>query len=74
MSIAPKRPHLEPDYLTADKLLKVAPTTMEVKGNKVTIGGVDLLDIAREYGTALYVYDENHIRRQLRSYVNEFKV
>lgn len=74
MSIAPKRPHLEPDYLTADKLLKVAPTTMEVKGNKVTIGGVDLLDIAQEYGTALFVYDENHIRRQLRSYVNEFKV
>ena len=73
MSIAPTREHVEPDRLTARDLLKVAPCTMHVaESGTVTVGGVDLLDIAREYGTALYVYDEEHLRRQLRSFVQEF--
>ncbi len=73
MSIAPTREHVEPDRLTARDLLKVAPCTMHVaESGTVTVGGVDLLDIAREFGTALYVYDEEHLRRQLRSFVQEF--
>ncbi len=73
MSIAPTREHVEPDRLTARDLLKVAPCTMHVAENgTVSVGGVDLLDIAREHGTALYVYDEEHLRRQLRSFVQEF--
>ena len=73
MSIAPTREHVEPDRLTARDLLKVAPCTMHVaESGTVTVGGVDLLDIAREHGTALYVYDEEHLRRQLRSFVQEF--
>ena len=73
MSIAPTREHVEPDRLTARDLLKVAPCTMHVaESGTVTVGGVDLLDIVREYGTALYVYDEEHLRRQLRSFVQEF--
>lgn len=73
MSIAPTREHVEPDRLTARDLLKVAPCTMHVaESGTVTVGGVDLLDIVREHGTALYVYDEEHLRRQLRSFVQEF--
>ncbi len=72
MSIAPEREHIAPDNLKAVDLLKVAPSSMQITGGKVTIGGVDLLDIARDYGTALFVYDEQHIRRQLREYVRQF--
>ncbi len=73
MSIAPVREHVLPDYMKAVDLLKVAPRTMAVDGGKVTLGGVDLLDIAKRFGTALYVYDEDHIRHQLASYRDEFK-
>ena len=72
MSIAPQREHVLPDYLTASDLLKVAPCTMQVEDGKVTLAGVDLLDIAKEFGTALYVYDEKHLRLQLREYREQF--
>ena len=73
MSIAPIREHVEPDRLNARDLLKVAPCTMHVaEDGTVSVGGVDLLDVAAEFGTALYVYDEEHLRRQLRSFVQEF--
>ena len=34
----------------------------------LTIGGCDCVDLAREYGTPLYVMDETAIRRALRDY------
>lgn len=73
MSIAPTREHVLPDYMRAGDLLKVAPRNMEVEGNEVSVAGVKLLDIAKEFGTALYVYDEDHIRHQLASYRDEFR-
>lgn len=39
----------------------------------LTIGGCDTLELAKEYGTPLYVLDENTIRNTIRSYVNSFK-
>ena len=33
------------------------------------VGGVDMVELAREAGTALYVMDEEHVRHQLREYV-----
>ena len=39
----------------------------------LTIGGCDTLELAKEYGTPLYVLDENVIRETCRSYVNSFK-
>lgn len=39
----------------------------------LTIGGCDTLELAKEYGTPLYVLDENTIRNTMRSYVNSFK-
>lgn len=39
----------------------------------LTIGGCDTIELAKEYGTPLYVLDENVIRETCRSYVNSFK-
>ena len=74
MSIAPQREHVEPDNLTAYDLLKVAPRTMRIEDGEVSVGGVKLLDIIREYGTALFVYDEEHFRQQLKTFKNEFSI
>ena len=36
----------------------------------LTIGGADTVDIASEFGTALYVMDENKLRSNIRTYVD----
>ncbi len=41
--------------------------------NHLTIAGVDTVDIAKEYGTPLYVYDIELVRRNARMYVDAFK-
>ncbi|MBW8483926.1 diaminopimelate decarboxylase [Actinomadura parmotrematis] len=38
----------------------------------VVIGGVDVRDLAREYGTPLYVYDEADVRARARRYAEAF--
>lgn len=38
--------------------------------NTLTIGGVDTVSLAKEYGTPLYVFDENKIRQCCRAYVS----
>lgn len=41
----------------------------------LTIGGVDAVQIAKEYGTPVYVFDENEIRTNLRAFrdsMNEY--
>ncbi len=72
MSIAAQREHVIPDNYTAADLLFCAPKNMKVEGNKVTLAGMDLLDIVDKFETALYVYDEDHIRTQLRTFVDSF--
>jgi diaminopimelate decarboxylase len=39
---------------------------------RLSIGGCDLLDLAAEYGTPLFVYDEAHLRRRCREAVAAF--
>lgn len=39
----------------------------------LTIGGCDTVELARKYGTPLYVLDESTIRNTCRSYVESFK-
>ena len=39
----------------------------------LTIGGVDAIDLAREFGTPLYVMDEALIRANCRAYMNAFR-
>ena len=38
----------------------------------LAVGGVDLLDLAAEYGTPLFVYDETHLRARCREAVVAF--
>ncbi|HEY3116243.1 MAG TPA: diaminopimelate decarboxylase [Chloroflexota bacterium] len=46
------------------------PITANVNNqDHLTIGGCDVLDLAREYGSPLYVYDEATIRARCRQYV-----
>ena len=41
-------------------------------GGTLTIAGVDTLDLAAEYGTPLFVYDEAHLRARCREAVAAF--
>ncbi len=63
------RPPAVPDDRTAADLMSVLPSTAEVIDGHLFIGGVDMVTLAREQGTALYVMDEATIRHQLRDYV-----
>src|SRR5687767_12351458 len=38
---------------------------LEVRDNKLHIDGVDAVDLAREYGTPLFVYSESRIRHNI---------
>lgn len=40
---------------------------------RLTIGGVDVADLAREFGTPLYIMDEELIRQNCREYVESFR-
>ncbi len=66
---ATPRPPAVPDQATAADLVSVLPMTAEVCDGHLCVGGVDMVALAREAGTALYVMDEAHIRSQLREYV-----
>ena len=47
--------------------------TMQVKNNKLHIGAYSLEQLAKEYGTPLYIYDEVHMRNKISRYVDNFK-
>jgi diaminopimelate decarboxylase len=57
----------EPVDPSAD-LSSVLPLTAEVRDGRLWVGGVDMVELARMQGTALYVMDEAHIRHQLRDF------
>ncbi len=63
-----------PSPLDATALpLGLLPDTSEVDDAGVlSIGGVDVLDLAEEFGTPLFVYDEEHLRRRCREAVEVF--
>ncbi len=51
----------------------VFPSSTEVApSGHIKIGGVDLADLAAEFGTPLYLYDEASLRGQCREYIEEF--
>ena len=39
---------------------------------RLSIGGCDLLDVAHEFGTPVFVYDEQHLRDRCREAVHAF--
>ena len=49
------------------------PDTAEIgPSGRLSIGGCDLLDVAHEFGTPLFVYDEAHLRARCREAVAAF--
>ena len=57
----------EPVDPNAD-LSSVLPMTAEIRDGHLWVGGVDMVELARTQGTALYVMDEAQIRNQLREF------
>ena len=61
---------IDHDVATAPLERHLLPRTAEVDGKgHLYVGGMDVLDLAREFGTPLFVYDEDHLRRACREAV-----
>lgn len=62
----------QPDNLTTMELGACLPKTAQVIDNHLYIGGVDMVELAHEYGTALYVYDEEDLIDRMQTYKRAF--
>jgi diaminopimelate decarboxylase len=50
---------------------ELLPTTARLRADgRLTVGGVDLLELAERFGTPLFVYDEDHLRARCREAVS----
>ncbi len=58
----------DPSVAAALKRLALFPDSTKIVGDRLTIGGVDLSKLAREYGTPLYVYDRATMDASLEGY------
>ncbi len=47
-------------------------TSRVARGDGLNVGGVDVVELADEYGTPLFVYDEEHLRQRCREAVAAF--
>ena len=63
----------QPDNRTTMELGACLPMTAEVKDDHLYIGGVDMVELAHEYGTALYVYDEADLIHRMETYRDAFR-
>ncbi|MEG0757610.1 MAG: diaminopimelate decarboxylase [Raoultibacter sp.] len=61
------------DHLTTMELGAVLPLTAEVIDDHLYIGGVDMVELARTQGTALYVMDEADMRNRMATYLEAFR-
>lgn len=52
--------------------LRLLPDNAEVVDDRLHIGGCDVHDLAAEFGTPLFVYDEQHLRARCREAVEAF--
>ena len=48
------------------------PSNLEFSDGVAFIGETSLLDVAKEYGTPLYVYDWEHLRDNIDYFTNAF--
>jgi diaminopimelate decarboxylase len=63
-------PLVDHDLATAPLQRHLLPRTAEVdEHGHLHVGGVDLLELASEFGTPLFVYDEEHLRHACREAV-----
>ncbi|MEU6997387.1 diaminopimelate decarboxylase [Nonomuraea sp. NPDC046570] len=68
-------PHERPPQAPADLNRinpMIWPRTSSRTDGALTIGGVDVRDLAKEHGTPLYVLDEDDVRSRLRDYRSAF--
>lgn len=64
---APRDVH--PDGLAARDLASVLPSNASVShSGHLCVAGVDLVDLAHELGTPLYIYDEQDMRDRMRAF------
>ena len=63
----------QPDRRTTLELGAVLPATAEVRDDHLIIGGVDMVELAREQGTALYVFDEADLTGRMEAYREAFR-
>lgn len=61
------------DQRTTMDLGPVLPMTAEVIDGHLFVGGVDMVKLAREEGTALYVFDEADLRHRMETYKEAFQ-
>lgn len=61
------------DQRTTMDLGAVLPMTAEVIDGHLFVGGVDMVKLAREEGTALYVFDEADLRHRMETYREAFQ-
>ena len=61
------------DQRTTMDLGAVLPMTAEVIDGHLFVGGVDMVKLAREEGTALYVFDEADLRHRMETYKQAFQ-
>ncbi len=62
----------QPDNRTTQELGDVLPLTAEVKDHHLFVGGVDMVKLAHEMGTPLYVMDETDMRTRMQTYLQAF--
>ncbi|WP_165043337.1 diaminopimelate decarboxylase [Adlercreutzia sp. ZJ138] len=60
------------DNRTTMDLGAALPLTAEVRDGHLFVGGVDMVELARTEGTALYVMDETDMRSRMRRYRESF--
>ena len=48
------------------------PDTATVVGGRLHVGGMDVIELAENFGTPLFIYDEEHVRRRCREAVAAF--
>lgn len=63
----------QPDNRTTMELGAVLPRTAEVRDDHLFVGGVDMVELARTMGTALYVMDEADMRSRMEEYREAFR-
>lgn len=66
-----ERPPLAPADLNRINPAIWPRTSTRVEGT-LTVGGVDVRDLARDHGTPLYVLDEDDVRSRMRDYATAF--
>lgn len=58
--------------MISKELLQIFPVTAEVKKSRLHLGGCDVVELAQKYGTPLYIFDEETLRKQCREFIGQF--